>query len=81
MKANPDPVVTTLLTTLEEAHAAAVKKAKTAIPPGSKHLEPKELAKVWATLGDADRKRLRQGMAVPGDPLGVRAWAKMMEGK
>lgn len=77
-KANPDRVVDTVV---EGLTPGALEAARKTVAVGAVRLEPAELKQRWPSLGDAERKRIMESLATPGDPRGVRAWYRLTGGK
>lgn len=77
-KANIDSVTTKLAKELADG-AWEASKTKV-VPSGMEQIGPKELAKRWPHLGDAQRQRIRQSMATGQDPQGVDTLLRILQG-
>lgn len=50
-------------------------------PVGTERVPPSELRKRYPHMGDEGRKKLREGMATPDDPMGVHAMLRFLNGE
>lgn len=77
-KANIDPVTTKLAKNLVDGMEKALKTH--AIPSGMEQVGPKELAKRWPHLGDAQRQRIRQDIGKQHGTDGVDEMMQILRG-